>query len=61
MEPEEQTAFSEQEREMVKKIADRDGITEDEAATKLFSKALARRVRRKSGKGPGRVYSIKRK
>ncbi len=59
MEPEEKTAFSNAEREMVNKIADRDGISEDEAATKLFSRALARKVKRRTGKAPARVYRMK--
>jgi len=61
MDPEEKIPFSRDEREMVKKIADRDGVTEDEAASKLFSRALARRVRKRTGKGPARVYAIKRR
>lgn len=60
MDPEEKTAFSRAEREMIQKIAQRDGVTEDEAASKLFSKALARKVRRKTGK-PARVYTLKRR
>lgn len=55
------TALSRAEREIVRKIAQRDGITEDEAATNLFKAALARRVRKKTGKGPARVYSIKKR
>lgn len=55
------TSLSPAERAVVKRIADRDGITEDEAATNLFKAALERRVRRKTGKGPARVYSIKRR
>ena len=47
------------ERALVKRIADRDGITEDEAATQLVKTALARRVRKRTGKGPARVYGIR--
>lgn len=57
----EPTALSASEREIVKRIALRDGITEDEAATNLVKIALARRVRKKTGKGPAKVYSIGRK
>lgn len=46
------------EKEIVQKIADRDGVTLEEAATRLTKAALARRVKRKSGKAPARVYSI---
>lgn len=55
----EQTALTKAEREMVKRIADRDGCTEDEAASRLVSAALARRVRKRTGKVPARVYGIK--
>ena len=46
------------ERDMVKRIADRDGVSEEEAATRLVKNALERRVRRKTGKGPARVYAM---
>ena len=55
------TVLSKVEREIVKRIAERDGTTEDEAASKLVSAALARRVKKKTGKTPARVYSIKRR
>jgi hypothetical protein len=57
----EQTNLTAAERELVKRIAERDGITEDEAATNLVKTALARRVRKRTGKTPARVYSIKQK
>ena len=55
------TVLSKVEREIVKRIAERDGVSEDEAASKLVSAALARRVKKKTGKTPARVYSIKRR
>ena len=55
------TVLSKVEREIVKRIAERDGVSEDEAASKLVSAALARRVKKKTGKAPARVYSIKRR
>jgi len=55
------TALSKAEREVLTRIAQRDGITEDEAATNLVKSALARRVRKKTGKGPARVYDMKKK
>jgi hypothetical protein len=61
MDPEEKTAFSKAEREMIKSIADRDGISEDEAASKLFSRALARKVKRKTGRPPAQVHPFKRR
>ena len=38
----EQTALTEKEMELVKQIAQRDGITVDEAATRLFAAGMAR-------------------
>lgn len=57
----EQTSLTPAERALVRRIAERDGITEDEAATNLVKTALARRVRKKTGKGPAKVYEMKRK
>jgi len=51
-------ALSPAERAMMERIATRDGVSIDEAATRLVQAALARRVRRRTGKGPARVYSI---
>lgn len=53
------TALSKLERDMLKRIAERDGITEDEAATNLVKTCLARRVKKRTGKNPARVYSMK--
>lgn len=53
------TSLTNSEMAMVQKIADRDGISTDEAATNLVKTALARRVRKKTGRGPARVYSIR--
>lgn len=44
---------------MVKRIAERDGVSEDEAATRLIKQAIARRVKKRTGKAPARVYDIK--
>ena len=55
------TTLTKSERALIKRIADRDGVTEDEAATRLVKAALARRVKKRTGKAPARVYSIKRK
>lgn len=57
----EHTTLTRAEREMVKRLAERDGLTEDEAAERLFKTALARRVRKRTGKGPARVYAMRRK
>jgi predicted Rossmann fold nucleotide-binding protein DprA/Smf involved in DNA uptake len=55
----ESLALSAKERETVKQIARRDGITEEEAATLLVQAALARRVRRRTGKAPAKVLSMR--
>lgn len=59
--PEVPVPLSDKEMDQIKRIAKRDGVTEDEAASRLFSEGLARRVKRRTGKAPARVYSIKRK
>jgi len=55
----EQTALSRKERELLKAIAERDGITEDEAATNLVKAALERMVRKRTGRGPAKVYALR--
>lgn len=57
----EQVALNTQEMELVKRVAKRDGISEEEATTQLLQAGLARRVRKRTGKGPGRVYGFKTK
>lgn len=57
----ETTNLTAKEQEMVRRIADRDGVSEDEAATRLVKTALARRVKKRTGKNPARVYSLKRR
>lgn len=44
----------------MQQIAKRDGISEEEAATQLVKTALARRVKKRTGKTPARVYSLRR-
>lgn len=53
------TSLSPAERAIVKRAADSYGVTEEVAATMLTKAGLARRVRRRTGKAPARVYSIK--
>jgi hypothetical protein len=52
-------ALTESELALVRKIAARDGMTEDQAATQLMQSGLARRVRKKTGNRPARVYSMR--
>lgn len=46
----EQVPLSKREREYVSRIAQRDGITEDEAATNLFKAELAKRAKKRAGR-----------
>jgi hypothetical protein len=55
----EQVALTDLDMELVRRIAKRDGITEDQAATNLAKAALARRVRKRTGKGQAKVYGFK--
>ena len=48
------------ERELVQKIADRDGVSLDVAATRLAKQGLARRVKKRTGKVPAKVYQLQR-
>lgn len=54
-------SLTSKELELIKRIAQRDGITEDEAATNLAKAGLARRVRKRTGKPQARIYDIKRR
>lgn len=53
--------FTKQEADLIARYAAREGIGVDEAATRLAQDELARRVKKRTGKTPARVYSIKRK
>jgi uncharacterized protein YpmB len=57
----EKLVLSKDEAELVKRIAAQHGITEEEAAELVVKKEVARRVRLRTGKGPARVYGLKRK
>ncbi len=59
--PHEKLSLTGKELEQVRRIAKRDGRDEDEVATELVQAALARRVRKRTGKGPARIYAIKRR
>lgn len=54
-----QAFLTDNERDAVKKIAAAWGITEEDAASRLTSDALARRIKRNTGKTPAKVYSIR--
>ena len=51
--------FTKAELALVKQIAERDGVTVEEAATRLGQQWLRDKVRRRTGKAPAKVYPIK--
>lgn len=55
----EQTSMSAAERALVKRVAERDGISEEEAASNLAKAWLANKVRKRTGKAPARVYEMR--
>ena len=55
------TSMSDEEREIVRAVAKLYGITEEEAHDCLAKTSLARRVRKRTGKAPAKVYSIKKR
>jgi hypothetical protein len=58
--PDEKLVLSKAEAELVQRIAKLHGISAEEAAELVVKKEIARRVRLRTGKGPARVYGIKR-
>ncbi len=52
--------LTDREREMLRSVAEAEGITEEEAASRLVSQAIARRMKRNTGKTPAKIYPIKR-
>lgn len=58
--PDWETQLSKPELAALKAIADRDGVSIDSAASRLASEWLARKVKRRTGKAPARVYEIPR-
>ena len=53
--------LSDREMEIVKRVAAQLEIPEEELVTSLIQAALARRVRKNTGKGPAKVYSLPRR
>ena len=50
--------LTQREMALIEAIAERDGISTSEAATNLVSAAIARRVKKKTGKTQARVYPL---
>lgn len=59
-EKEEPLVLSKEEQKLAKEIAERYGLTESEAATLIVKASIARRVKKRIGKNPAKVYSIRR-
>jgi hypothetical protein len=55
------TSMTDEERALVEAVAKLYGITEEEAHDCLAKTSLARRVRKRTGKAPAKVYGFKRK
>ena len=53
------TAMTEREVELVSRVSKLYGISVEEAHTHLAKAGLARRVRRRTGKGPARVFTMR--
>jgi len=51
--------LSKEEAELAKQIAQQKGITEEEAASLIIKGGIARRVKKRTGKNPAKVYSIR--
>lgn len=54
------TQFSEAELQMIRTIAQRDGVTVEQAADRLAADWLRRTVKRKTGRAPARIYTLSR-
>lgn len=50
--------LTQRERDLIRAIAHRDGISEEEAASNLISAAIARRVKKRTGKTQAKVYTL---
>jgi hypothetical protein len=57
----EKLMLSKQEAEYAEKVARIHGISVEEAAELIVKKEVSRRVRLRTGKGPAKVYGMKRK
>jgi len=55
-----QVPLSSKERELITKVAQRDGISEDEAASNLMKAAIARKAKKRGTPG-GRVLAIRKR
>lgn len=57
----ENLVVSKKEAELVKRVAEMYAISEQEAVELVVKKSIAHRVRLRTGKGPAKVYGLKRR
>ncbi len=55
------TSFSRKELEQIERIAQRDGVSTEQAATRLGQQWLQAKVKRRTGNAPAKVYGIKKR
>lgn len=58
---EERVSLSKNEAELAKEIASRFGLTVEEATTLIVKACIARRMKKRTGKSPAKVYTMRRK
>jgi ribosomal protein L23 len=58
---EEKLALSKQEAELAEELARRFGLPVEEVTTLVMKASIARRMKKRTGKNPAKVYSIKRR
>ncbi len=56
----ERVSLTDKEAELAQEIARRFGLTVEEATTLIVKACIARRMKKRTGKNPARVYRIKR-
>jgi hypothetical protein len=58
---EERVSLSEKEAELAKEIANRFGLSVEEATTLVVKACIARRMKKRTGKNPAKIYGIKKR
>jgi hypothetical protein len=58
---EERVSLSEKEAELAKEIANRFGLSVEDATTLVVKACIARRMKKRTGKNPAKVYSIRKR
>jgi hypothetical protein len=57
----ERVSLTKNEAELAEEIAKRFGLTVEEATTLVVKACIARRMKKRTGKSPARIYNIKRR